>query len=99
MRAHDRAADAQADAHVAAAVGRLHGAERQIAVKEHAEQLRRDTVAVVGHGQPDAAALGTDLDEDLRCRRAVLGDILQQVEQHLLDERGVHRREQDLFRL
>ena len=43
--------------------------------------------------------LGTDLDEDLRCRRAVLGDILQQVEQHLLDERGVHRRKQDLFRL
>ena len=29
----------------------------------------------------------------------MLGDVLQQVEQHLLDERGVHRHEQDLLRL
>ena len=64
---------------MAAAIGRLHRTERQIPVKEHAEQLRRDAVAVVGHGQPDAAGIFADLDEDLRCRRAVLGDVLQEV--------------------
>ena len=69
------------------------------AVEDSWQQLSRDADAVILHPQGDAARRAGDIQPDPGGGLAVGADVVEQVDQHLLDQRGVHRNDQYLLRL
>ena len=82
--AADRKAEAGAGAH---AVALLHAVEL---VEDALELVRRDALALVDDAQSDAARAGAaGLDPDGRALGGVFRGVVEQVEQHLLEEHRV----------
>ena len=98
VRADDRHADGQAQAHVAFAVSGRGFAVAERAVKQAGQLAGRDAAAVVPHGKDRLPPLAADRQVDLRGGFSVDRRIFQQVAQHLLDQDRVHRHKQQLVR-
>ena len=98
MRAHDRHADRQAQAHIAFPVTRrcfvvLHGA-----VKQRRQFFEGNAFAVVLHGKTGVFPLLMHGKQNICRRLSVDHRVFQKVGQHLLDQDGVHGDKQEIVR-
>ncbi len=74
------------------------GARAHLVALLHAVELVEDALEVAGGNavafvqdlQPDAVAVAPALNADGRIRRRILGGVVEEIEQHLLEQHGIH---------
>ena len=92
----DRLADGQADAHALVGIGLLV-ADIGISVKNIFQPVRVDAYAVVLDMESDVSAVGVHVTQDRFPALRVDDGIFQQIDQHLLNENGIHGDDEQLI--